>query len=134
MFGLLQILYITEKFKDFSKEMFNHSLDKVHHFPLACLYLNFSMISIEALREGDLIDSCNRNRSVIMTMNEFFTGCVFYFFFQYKSEEKSIVDIGRMIQEMNPYMKENVCHMLNIHRNEQSKLLEKGCISMNEHN
>ena len=122
MFGLIQILFMTEKFKEISKDMFNFSHHKIHHFPFVCMLLNFVMIAIEALREGNLIEFCNKNNSIIVTMNEFFFGTVHYFFIKYKCEKNLMCDIGSMIQIINCFAKENVQQMLDINDAETIKL------------
>lgn len=124
MFGLLQILYITEKFNEFTREMLTYSRHKSHHFPFVCLLLNFVMITIEAMREGDLIDYCNKSNSVINTMNQFFFGVTHTFFQKYKNEKKNINDIGRMIPQTNSYAKECVKEMLECFHYNYSKQSE----------
>jgi len=121
MLGLLQMLYFTETFNGYSKELLEYSKNPLFYFPFACLLLNATMISLEALREGDLIEYCNKKKSIITTINEFYCGIIIYFGYLYRKDFKTMNDISKMIAEINSYSKNNIENIFNFYKTELNK-------------
>jgi hypothetical protein len=80
MFSMLQILAIMDKFNGYVTEIFEFSKREFKHNPFACILINMSYYTIQSLKEGILIQFCNKNQSVINTVNEFYFGMVDLFF------------------------------------------------------
>lgn len=79
-----------------------------------CVMINLSSFSLEALREGFLIPSCNKRISVIEILNEYFFGLVDHFFTTYKNSNKTLDYVNSILQKVNCYAKSNVEHIFRL--------------------
>jgi hypothetical protein len=101
MFGVLQMLAFCERYTFYARDILEYSNKKEFSFPMASLMLNFSLFTLEALREGYLIPICNKKKSVINTVNEFFFCIVEYFFNFYHKQKCTIHYISDLLKEIH---------------------------------
>ena len=80
MFSPLQVLYFIENYPKISLNFYNFLKSK--HIEWLCFVslLQFTKISMDMLREAKLTVYCNKYKSVINTVNNFFCGLVCYFY------------------------------------------------------
>jgi hypothetical protein len=100
IFGLMQFLAFMDRFQIYAREIYEYSLSETYNFPLLSLCFNFSFMSLEALRNGILIEYCNIKQSVIIVINDFYSGLADYFFQKFKFEQHSIHQIPKILQEL----------------------------------
>jgi hypothetical protein len=117
MFSILQILALIDKLYEFVSEIFNFSLKEENYFPFICLLINLSKISLDALKYGYLIPICNKNSSVINTLNEFYFGLVALFFSSYKEEKATIDNINTILLKVKQVSCKNVNKIFKISYN-----------------
>jgi hypothetical protein len=105
IFSMMQFLAFIDKFPLYAKEIYNHSYEADSRFPLACIFINFTFYSIQALREGILIPYCNNRISVINVINDYYFGMIDYFFTNFKSANHIV---HNTIERVNTYSKKNL--------------------------
>ena len=80
MFSPLQILYFIENYPKTSIKFYNFLKTKKIEWLCFVSLLQFTKISMDMLREAKLTVYCNKNKSAISTINNFFCGLVCYFY------------------------------------------------------
>ena len=80
MFSPLQVLYFIENYPKTSHKFYNFLQSKKIEWLCFVSLLQFTKISMDMLREAKLTVYCNKNKSVISTVNNFFCGLVCYFY------------------------------------------------------
>ena len=80
MFSPLQVLYFIENYPKTSHKFYNNKKTKKIEWLCFVSLLQFTKISMDMLREAKLTVYCNKNKSVISTVNNFFCGLVCYFY------------------------------------------------------
>ena len=80
MFSPLQVLYFIENYPKTSHKFYNFLQSKKIEWLCFVSLLQFTKISMDMLREAKLTVYCNKNKSVINTVNNFFCGLVCYFY------------------------------------------------------
>ena len=80
MFSPLQVLYFIENYPKTSHKFYNFLQSKKIEWLCFVSLLQFTKISMNMLREAKLTVYCNKNKSVISTVNNFFCGLVCYFY------------------------------------------------------
>lgn len=109
MFSMLQFLAIIDRFNQYVLEIFEFSKNHMKYNCFACILINMSYYTIQTLREGILISYCNKFRSVINTLNDFYIGLVDLFF--EKRKDKNISsnneNINYAIKSLAKYAKSN---------------------------
>ena len=83
----LQVLYFIEKFPKSSQNLYNFLKEKKVEWLFFVSLLQFTKNTIDLLRNMVLIIFCNRNKSVVNTLNEFFCGLVCYFYSEISYEQ-----------------------------------------------
>ena len=80
MFSPLQVLYFIENYPKTSHKFYIFLQSKKIEWLCFVSLLQFTKISMDMLREAKLTVYCNKNKSVISTVNNFFCGLVCYFY------------------------------------------------------
>ena len=80
MFSPLQVLYFIENYPKTSHKFYNFLQSKKIEWLCFVSLLQFTKITMDMLREAKLTVYCNKNKSVISTVNNFFCGLVCYFY------------------------------------------------------
>jgi hypothetical protein len=105
MYGMLQLLAFCEKYPEFAREVLHCSGVKGHEFPMVCLFLNFTFITLEGLNGSKLIRLCNKKKSINNTLNEFYFGMIKYFFEIYKSNSYTIHEVSALLKDIEKLTK-----------------------------
>jgi hypothetical protein len=114
MFGILQLLAFCERYTFYARDILEYSCTKEYGFPMASLMLNFSMFTLEALREGHLINACNKGKSVVNTVNEFYFCLVEYFFNFYSKQKCTIHYLDDLLKEIHTTCKKHPKKILSL--------------------
>jgi hypothetical protein len=114
MFGLLQLLAFCEQHTFYARDILEYSNNKEYGFPMTSLMLNFTMFTLEALREGHLIYECNKRKSVIKTLNEFYFCLIEYFFNFYQEQKYTIHYLDDLLKEIRTTSKKNVAKIFTL--------------------
>jgi hypothetical protein len=101
MFGVLQLLCFSERYTFYARDILEYSNTKEYGFPMASLMLNFSMFTLEAFREGCLTSICNKQKSVMNTLNEFYVCLIEYFFNFYETQKCTIHYLDDLLKEIH---------------------------------
>ena len=80
MFSPLQVLYFIENYPKTSLKFYNFLKSKNIEWLCFVSLLQFTKITMDMLREAKLTVYCNKYKSVINTVNNFFCGLVCYFY------------------------------------------------------
>jgi hypothetical protein len=107
MYGMLQLLAFCEKFPDYSREILTYSTVKGHEFPMVCLFLNFTFITLEGLNSSKLIRICNKKNSINNTLNEYYFGMIKYFFDIHKNNNYTIHEVSGLLKDIEKISKKN---------------------------
>ena len=114
MFGLLQMLYFTEKSPKLISQSYAVAMNPMLDFSWALASLNFSGMVMEALKEQSLNGLINQRKSTIEVMCEVHMGLFCLFTEEWKSQEK------RSIVEFDPIKKKLAA---------KAKSDPKGCVA-----
>lgn len=87
LFGLLCMLFITQKYPVFVHDIFSHSQNPIHYFPFAKVSLQISEICLKFLKEGILNKTINRNKSIYTTLCEFYCGAFMVWMDNYRNKK-----------------------------------------------
>ncbi len=107
MYGMLQLLAFCEKYSDFAKEILHYSAVKGHEFPMVCLLLNFTFITLEGLNCSNFIRLLNRKKSINNTLNDYYFGMIKYFFEIHKKNNYTIHEVSGLLKEIEKLTKKD---------------------------
>lgn len=110
LLGLVQALHLLthEALLPLARDIYRLSHDQHSQFPLMVLSINVTRISLQTLREGYLNKECNCRSNVRHVLNEFYAAVMFYIYWIWKTECKTIKDSGFLIKDAEAYCKRNV--------------------------
>jgi len=107
MFSMLQILAFMDRFQHYVLEIFEYFRKEFKFNPFACILINMSNYTIQALREGILIPYCNKYQSVIRCINDFYIGMINLFIEQRRKNKVINDNINDEIKKLAKYSKSN---------------------------
>lgn len=96
MLGVLQILAFLDLNFPLLKNVYEHSLNEIYHFPLAVGLLNMTEIMLQTLREGKLNHVILRQKSVMNACNAYYFAVFFMFFNIYKDNHMVESQFGEL--------------------------------------
>ena len=109
LLGLTQLIYFLENPRTarFCKEIFQYCHRDTHVIPFAVLSLEFSQLALQALDSGCLNKLCNKRDQVFVLVNEFYMAAFHHYYQSWKSGQKSILQLGLLMQECGDYCKKH---------------------------
>lgn len=108
--GLVQLVYFLDnpRTMPIAQEIFRHCREESHQIPFCVLSINFTQIALAALRDGNLNKLCNKRDQVFVVVNEFYMAMFNRYFKQWKTQHKTILELGPLIQEIGEHAKANL--------------------------
>ena len=79
MFGPLQILFLIENYSNFLLKFYKYLLKFKCEWLFVISLLNLTKITLDNLRNGNLIHVCNRRNQVLNVVNDFYCGLIYQF-------------------------------------------------------
>ena len=114
--GLMQLIYFLEmpRTLPLAREIYKymHSRDQEHSVPFCVLSINMTQLALSALREGCLSRVCNKRDQVFIVVNEFHIAMLYHFYTIWKTEQKTIKEVGPLIQEVGQFARRKVKQLL----------------------
>ena len=80
MFSPLQVLFIIEKYPQFTMGLYEQLQLRKAEWMLFSIFIQFTKITLDLIKDCTLIIFCNQRQSVIETMNLFFCGMIAEFY------------------------------------------------------
>ncbi|KAE9550695.1 hypothetical protein FO519_006096 [Halicephalobus sp. NKZ332] len=98
VFGLCQLLFLVSNGLSTQMTIQLHELsdDKVQHFPLAIVGLNFTQFILERVKSGKLNHLATKENSFISVVNGIYRGCFIAFFRMWKSRNCTILEFSNV--------------------------------------
>ena len=108
--GLVQLVHFLDnpRTMPIAQEIFRHCREESHQIPFCVLSINFTQIALAALQDGSLNKTCNKRDQVFVVVNEFYMAMFYRYFQKWKSQHKTILELGPLIQETGEYAKANL--------------------------
>lgn len=114
--GLMQLVSLLENPRSLplAREMYrlSHLTDKDHSVPFCVLSLNLTQAALTSLREGHLTQLCNKRDQVFVVLNEFHVAMLYHYFHIWKTQSKTIEEVGTLIQEVAQFAQRNTKTLL----------------------
>lgn len=109
VFGLAQLIYFLDNPRTISlaREIFRFSRQEPHIVPFCVLSFNITQIALSALRGGSLTKLANKRDQVIVVVNEFYIATFYRYYLEWKTQNKSILELGPLIQNVGEYSKKH---------------------------
>ena len=107
LLGLTQLVFFLENLRTakFCKDIFQYCHRGTHVIPFVVMAFEFSQLSMQALENGLLNKICNKRDQVFMVVNEFYMAAFHYYFKTWKSSQKSILQLGLLMQQCGDFCK-----------------------------
>lgn len=107
LLGPIQLIYFLQNPKTASlcKEIFKYCHKDTHIIPFVVMAFEFTALSLEALNNGILNKLCNKRDQVFVVVNEFYMAAFHNYYQQWKSSQKSILQLGLLMQQCADYCK-----------------------------
>ncbi len=114
--GLMQLVNLLENPRTLplAREMYrqSRSTEKEHSIPFCMLSLNLTQVALNSLREGYLSQLCNKRDQVFVLLNEYHIAMLYHYFHIWKTQSKTIGEVGTLIQEVGQYAQRNTKALL----------------------
>jgi hypothetical protein len=94
MFSPLQVLFIIEKYPQLTMGLYEQLQIRKAEWMLFSIFIQFTKITLDLIKDCTLIIFCNQRQSVIETMNLFFCGMIVEF---YNSITDSFLDTPQIL-------------------------------------
>ena len=109
VFGLAQLIYFLDSPRTvlLAREIFRYSRQEPHIVPFCVLSFNITQIALSALRRGSLTKLANKRDQVIVVVNEFYIATFYRYYQEWKNQNKSILELGPLIQNVGEYSKKH---------------------------
>uniref|UniRef100_A0A914YG44 ELMO domain-containing protein n=1 Tax=Panagrolaimus superbus TaxID=310955 RepID=A0A914YG44_9BILA len=116
MLGLCQLLFLSSNAlsPQLALQLFELSIDKVHHFPLAVVGLNFTQFILEHVKEGRLNRLAVQENSYVSVINGIYRGCFITFYKLWKTRNCTILDFSKIANEIKVQIKQRPKFLLNM--------------------
>ena len=116
-FGLMQLVYFLESSTTLSlaREIYTYSKDEAnegHFAPFCVLSLNMTQVALRALQDGALSKFCNKQDQVVAVVNDFYVAVFYHYYQLWKTQKKTIHDLGLLVQEVGSYACQHVKTLL----------------------
>ncbi|KAI4820157.1 hypothetical protein KUCAC02_028143 [Chaenocephalus aceratus] len=82
------------------------------NFPFSVMSINMTRIALQVLREEALSKECNRRQQVVGVLNDFYVATYLHLYQLWKTQQKTIVDSGFVLKEVELFAKKNPKQML----------------------
>lgn len=107
LLGVIQLIYFLENPRTacFCKEIFQYCHKDTHVIPFVVMAFEFSQLCLEVLDSGGLNKVCNKRDQVFVVVNEFYMAAFHYYYQNWKSSQKSILQLGLLMQQTGDYCK-----------------------------
>ena len=107
LLGVIQLVYFLENPSTacFCKEIFHYCHKDTHVIPFVVMAFEFSQLCLEVLDGGGLNKVCNKRDQVFVVINEFYMAAFHYYYQNWKSSQKSILQLGLLMQQCGDYCK-----------------------------
>uniref|UniRef100_A0A3Q3Q0X4 ELMO domain-containing protein n=1 Tax=Monopterus albus TaxID=43700 RepID=A0A3Q3Q0X4_MONAL len=79
---------------------------------LSVMSINMTRIALQILREEALSKECNRRQQVVGVLNEFYVATYLHLYQLWKTQQKTIVDSGFVLKEVELFARKNPKQML----------------------
>ncbi len=114
--GLMQLVNLLENPRTLplAQELYrqSRSTDKEHSIPFCVLSLNLTQVALSSLREGYLSKLCNKRDQVFVVVNDYHIAMLYHYFHIWKTQSKTIKDVGTLVQEVAHYAQRNTKALL----------------------
>jgi len=107
MLGLLHMLLLVHHDSENAGAIFRLSRDERQNFPLTITSINITRWTLVALRRGLLNKEANK-RGVVDAVSLFYIGAFYRFYFIWKKENKTIMDSGFVMKDVDEWARKNV--------------------------
>uniref|UniRef100_A0AC35GF33 ELMO domain-containing protein n=1 Tax=Panagrolaimus sp. PS1159 TaxID=55785 RepID=A0AC35GF33_9BILA len=116
MLGLCQLLFLSSNAlsPQLALQLYELSIDKVHHFPLAVVGLNFTQFILEHVKEGRLNRLAIKENSYVSVINGIYRGCFITFYKLWKTRNCTILDFSKIANEIKAQIKQRPKFLLNM--------------------
>jgi guanylate kinase len=107
LLGVAQLIKFLEspKTASFCKEIFKYCHKDTHIIPFMVMAFEFSQLCLDVLDSGGLNKVCNKRDQVFVVVNEFYMAAFHYYYQNWKSSQKSILQLGLLMQQCGDYCK-----------------------------
>lgn len=115
MFGLAQLTYFLANPRTMSlaREIYYYSRQEPHVIPFCVLSFNMTQIALSALRGGYLTKLANKSDQVVILVNDFYTSLFYQYFKEWRVQNKSMLELGPLIQSVGEFAKKHVQDVFN---------------------
>ncbi|CAG0902282.1 unnamed protein product, partial [Cyprideis torosa] len=108
--SLLHVLYVMSippLSRSLLMEFYALSMTEEQEFPFMVLSINVTRIALMALKEGRLDCIGTRSGSLVGTVNRFYSGVLYYTFHLWRTQKKTIMDSGYVLQDAETRCKQH---------------------------
>ena len=112
--GLAQLTYFLDnpQTSGLALEIYRYSRDETHQVPFCVLSVNFTQLTLSALREGCLNRICNKRDQVFVVANEFYIAAFHRYYQRWHKFRKTILELGPLLQDVSEQGKSNPKELL----------------------
>ncbi|KAL0207825.1 hypothetical protein P9112_010412 [Eukaryota sp. TZLM1-RC] len=109
IFGLLQLLFLTQKHAKLTNALYQLSIDNEQHFPFAIVCINFSKLALECLLSNskDLFKLCNKRNSVIQVINDLYASAICEFYFNWLEGGCTVIEFSNILANISNSIKKH---------------------------
>ncbi|KAL3863161.1 hypothetical protein ACJMK2_004930 [Sinanodonta woodiana] len=109
LLGLVNLLYFLtdRKCRSIAHDVYKLSLHPTQNFPFCVMGINITRIALQTLREEGLNRECNKSKSVLNTVNDFYVGTYLHMYEIWKGQSRTISDSGHVLREVEIFAKKN---------------------------
>eukprot|EP00483_Globobulimina_turgida_P002038 UN02040 len=100
LFGVLQLIYMIEKYEYITSKIYLLSINGHQHFPLAIVSFTISGIVIKLLRSCLIYNEINARKSVSDAVHEIYVALFYEFYLKWKNKSRTIINFDEAQKEL----------------------------------
>ena len=125
MLGPLQILFLSERHKEWLLMMYQHSRKNEYSFPLVVYFFGFSLLTLKIFRLPSVWGYLNKQTSVFQHFNEMFIAASLTFYSKYKKGGYSYRSYGQLKSEVESKVMASPLKCLRIYKEHRNNSFEE---------